>query len=179
MVCSARFVSALFLAINICATISLACREPPAYRRQSHRLPVNVHESFLSLPILRTLDLRPQLNITKGRQATIHLLGEKTCPSENGTLVHTGNYIPEVVSSKINGGTACPWHHVLNINKRRIPQVLVEAKCNCNHCIQGSKNTWCVGINKVLFRARCNSGEYSYTETLEEVNVGCTCVTDG
>ncbi|KAH3817046.1 hypothetical protein DPMN_118574 [Dreissena polymorpha] len=162
--------------------MSLACRKPPAHRRQSNRLSVNVHESFFTLPTLRTSDLMQQFNQTTGRQTTIHLLGDETFPSGNDTLAHTGNSIPKVVSYRSKTGTSCPWHFVLNYNKRRMPQVLVEAKYNCKHCIEGGKTTRCVGIkfyHKVLFPDRCTSGEYRCTEALEGVSVGCTCVTGG
>lgn len=81
----------------------------------------------------------------------------------------------------INSVSSCPWHYVLNVDPNRIPQSIVEARCNCRNrpCVGGSGNSRCEPLKyniRVLRKYGCEDGVFLYKRTFETITVGCTCV---
>ena len=79
--------------------------------------------------------------------------------------------------------STCPHHYVLNTDRRRKPSTIIEARCNCNEdqpCLDGVEGSRCRPVKYFIPVLRYNGhrhkcAAFRYSETLEEITVGCTC----
>ena len=90
-------------------------------------------------------------------------------------------------STQLMERSTCPWYLEANFDKQRYPQNLVNARCKCpRRCLQmKSKHGKCEPMvikMKVLRRdlsdsgvPLCSNGLAIYSNTWEDIAVGCTC----
>lgn len=79
--------------------------------------------------------------------------------------------------------TTCPHHFIKNTDKNRIPEIIIEARCNCNEiqtCLDGIPGSRCKPVKYFIPVLRYNGRRHKcdafrYTQTVEEITVGCTC----
>ena len=108
-------------------------------------------------------------------------------------------YCPTIVNSKSRNNmesSTCPWYLELTYDINRYPMYLANARCRCEHCVgmgiyvMGDAETKCKEIIvkvKVIRRKEtpegmplCNeNGTAVYTDTWEDIAVGCTCTIRG
>ena len=79
--------------------------------------------------------------------------------------------------------STCPHHYVLNTDRKRKPTTIIEARCNCDEnqpCLDGIEGSRCRPVKYFIPVLRYNGhrhkcAPFRYSETLEEITVGCTC----
>lgn len=79
----------------------------------------------------------------------------------------------------------CPHYYVLEVDKNRIPQVFLQAKCKCTKCSLSDKDNGieiglrCMKIyhySTVMRATKCSQdGKMIFEEVLERVSIGCAC----
>jgi hypothetical protein len=77
----------------------------------------------------------------------------------------------------------CPWYFVKNVDDRRIPRTLLEARCKCQDCIDSGRtptgrNRQCEPLYyglRVMRRVEVGNQTKKYTVDWETIAVGCTC----
>ena len=141
------------------------CIEPELdYRSSMNREPL--HESFLMMEpaVSMTYDVEAFVNIR--RTELDGELGYDQCTWQTGYRYNS----------------TCPHHYVINFDPNRRPERLLEVKCNCGknqRCLNGAEGSWCAPITYSMYVLRkngCDHGVYTYTQTVEQITVGCTCV---
>lgn len=82
-----------------------------------------------------------------------------------------------------NATLVCPSYCVMEHDPFRIPEIMVQAKCQCVRCLlidqEENKTKECrqtFYYSRVLRVTGCKDGRYEYKEVLEPVSVGCSCV---
>ena len=137
------------------------CREPKLPKITSQ-----VHESFLMMEehYEPTVDVQAFVNIR--RTPISGSDGSDQCSWQS--------------QSKYN--SSCPYHYVINNDPNRRPQSLLEVKCNCNEnspCLNGGEGSRCVPVRyfiNVWRKTGCDGVHFTYTRTVEQITVGCTCI---
>lgn len=132
----------------------------------------------------------PDNTFTARTNITYEPIGEvKNCRDyiKRNNVVYSSN---NVGFEPVSIGSTCPWYFVRNIDPNRIPRVITEAECACtccgkpdnqckhNRCSISHKPKLCQKIytyRKVLRRTGCVNGEYTYSQYIEPISVGCTC----
>lgn len=122
------------------------------------------HESFLMLqPTYSYNGIQHYINIHRFPRDREHRL--RRCAWQEGNAYNS----------------TCPHHWVLNLDRNRKPERLLEAKCNCNAhmpCLDGISGSRCVPVKYYIYVLRkngCNGTHYEYVQTVEPITVGCTC----
>lgn len=110
------------------------------------------------------------------------------CPTryENKTSYISGNpscFLEDL--SKYKVVDSCPYHYQVSYDQYRIPQSIVQVKCNCDSCIgrrpngslQELRDGSCseVMIRRPVLRQCSNKKKKVYTVRYEEYAVACTC----
>lgn len=108
---------------------------------------------------------------TRTENKTAHFSGSRSCSLEELSR-------KKVVDS-------CPYHYKLNYDRFRIPQSIIQVKCNCDNCIgrkpdgslQELHDGRCteVMIPRQVLRLCRNKTRKVYTLLYEEYAVACTC----
>lgn len=108
---------------------------------------------------------------TLSENKTAHISGSTSCSLEELSR-------KKVVDS-------CQYHYQLNYDRYRIPQSIVQVKCNCDNCIgrkpdgslQELHDGRCteVMIPRQVLRLCSNKKRKVYTVRYEEYAVACTC----
>ena len=123
------------------------------------------HDKFyrFSREELKSDDISSFLPISSGQ-----LYGDMTCPSK----------LPDTSDTELR--STCPWYYVINVDDRRHPQLLAEARCKCRGCVEdaGRADRGCERVTyplPVLRRTGCTDGVYEYAADIAVVSVGCVC----
>ena len=85
--------------------------------------------------------------------------------------------------SGIMYNSTCPHHYVLNTDSNRKPETIIEVRCNCKEhqpCLDGIEGSRCMPVKYFIPVLRYNGhrhkcAAFRYSQTTEEITVGCTC----
>ena len=160
-----------------------ACRQPSISRFnrivrrhvQLNQMRQRVHDSFL---MVQTLNLRTAMHVPSEfiNKQIVGFDGNRACP-HNVSLIMRLSY------------QMCPSYYVMEYDNFRIPETMVQAKCQCTTCLSLNHNTSdqnsdirrsCQPIyyyDRVLRVIGCYRGVYRYGDVWERISVGCQCVT--
>lgn len=161
---------------------SIPCKHPT--RRMMRRIRTNyfknirtrLHDSFGLLTIQNQKDsgqYNPYKDLHRKSRRSISVdPTEERCPTN---LEHVRD--------------SCPHFYVLDVDNKRIPKIIIQAKCKCLKCLNFDQlnqpnefnDTYmsCIPVNyysRVLRVKGCTAdGFHKYVETWEPVAVGCSC----
>lgn len=185
----------LVLAVTCCTCLSARqhCREPAQRElEEKWREERPLHETFFQLPIFRPSQLklqdieRCQPGYSQGVMRAPVGYQDRQCPYNYRHQHSIADYF-----ARSNGTvTMCPSYPVINFDPRRIPAMLQEVACQCQHCAMhvphrdrgdsSLETTYsCQPVTyytRVLRRTqKCHRGVYVYRTVWEPLTLACAC----
>lgn len=143
-------------------------------RRKQVILSPYIYDLDWSFGMIASLNTKTDKNCdcqTRSENKTINISGSRNCS------------LKELSRKKVVD--SCPYHYQLNYDRFRIPQYIIQVKCNCDNCIgrkpdgslQELHDGRCteVMIPRKVLRLCSKKRRKVYTVRIEEYAVACTC----
>ncbi|XP_045191197.2 uncharacterized protein LOC123548026 [Mercenaria mercenaria] len=144
----------------------MTLEEKAGLKRNLARTYQGLHWTFWKLPPFQkgVRELFPQDDALVTNTATESQISEApkgTCPAEIKP-----------------GVKLCPVRYVQQTDKSRIPENIVQARCNCEHCFHVNSSLLvgkCEEVQVLTPVLRRTVGECKYKQDIEHVTIACTC----
>lgn len=146
------------------------CQDPTNLDAMWTQLQLDNHQNLL-VP----MPLNGDSNLKQSYENGTLIMGDKWCPTNSMELQSSFD------SSLVHRST-CPYYYVMEIDSKRYPPAITEARCRCDKCLESSRRSEfnvCEPITLPVKLLRntgtCVNGVWQYEPYTHHLTFACTC----